>query len=105
QRTAFKARDGEIEVSFKDGACGPGGEQIVMGEHVAVELGPLEHILFLVIMRHQSDSLAHSHGNRLVDHSLLLLEFIRQQNAAIHCNLSPMPQVYFDSICRSQFEK
>ncbi len=72
QRTAFETRDREIKFRFQDVARGPGGVQIMLGQQVAVELGPLKHVLLLVIVGHQRDLLARSHGNRFIDHSLLL---------------------------------
>src|SRR5215472_5458415 len=69
QRTALQARDGQIEFRFQDGARGSSGIQIVMGQQVAVELGPIKHVLLLVVVGHQRDLLARSHGNRFIDHS------------------------------------
>src|SRR5262249_16176357 len=84
ERTALESRDREIELSFQDSTSGPSGVQIVLGQQITVELGPLKHVLFLVVVSDECNLLARSHSDRLVDHSLLLLGIFSGQTAATH---------------------
>src|SRR5262249_50712092 len=78
---------------------------MVLGQQITVELGPLKHVFLLVVVGHERDLLARSHGNRFVGHpccsfrgawtqgSLNSTCAIGAGNTACEWNISRMPDL------------
>ena len=57
QRSALEACDIEAGARRDQGSGGAGGEQLVLAQHISVELHPLEQVLLPAVVRDQHDLL------------------------------------------------
>jgi hypothetical protein len=65
---AFEALDGEFQFLLQYRSRGARGVDLVVGEKVAVELGPFNQVPLLVVVSHERDFLVHPHLDGLVVH-------------------------------------